>query len=461
MNKTCKRYILIPILVIGVLLLVFSCLFVFFALDRVPFVTHVQTINTEDASRARALAKKVIRDLMNSADQPVIFTATENDLNGLFAFGNRSVSELTGRVQISPELFEMFITIKIPRNPVGNYLNVRFNIAPSAFGFKVVRASLGRISVSGTMARFLIAFALDLAVGNNQGRYLLSSVASVVLTDTSIRVYMQPMPGLKQNVKEMKQRLKYLRDEVAIMGKPETVRIYYLKLMELSEKTDTDEPVSLSRFIGPLFRLAQERGGNPVDENRAAILALAMYFGHWRVEQMIGDVRSDEMKLHRPKTKNVVLANRIDLRLHFVISATLEIASASGITLAIGEFKELLDASHGGSGFSFIDLAADRAGVKFAETATDSATAIRMQQLLGNNPYEEQFFPSIKGLPERLTKEVFEHYFGNIESDIYISLVDDIDTCIEQLPAYTDGRHESGSGSNDCNIISVVPNDLM
>jgi hypothetical protein len=84
-----------------------------------------------------------------------------------------------------------------------------------------------------------------------------------------------------------------------------------------------------------------------------------------------------------------------------------------------------------------------------------------MQQLLGNNPREEQFFPNINELPENLSKEIFEHYFGTIESDIYLSLVDNIDTCIEQLSAYTDGRDESSSSSNDCNIRSIVPADLM
>ncbi len=61
--------------------------------------------------------------------------------------------------------------------------------------------------------------------------------------------------------------------------------------------------------------------------------------------------------------------------------------------------------------------------------------------------------------PERLSKKVFERYFGNVKSDIYISLVRDIDTCIGQLPAYADGR--SGSDLNDCNIASVVPEDLL
>ena len=457
--KTFKRFILIPLLVIIILMIVIPCSLVFLVLEREPVVANVQTINTDDAVRTRTLVKKVINDLHNSGDQPLTLFATEDDLASVFSFTHRSVPGITGKALITPELFEMLVAIKIPHNPVGDYMNVRFSIAPSASGLRIVKASLGRISIPGSIARYLIAFFLDLTFGYNQGRVLLASIDSVVLTDTSISVHMKPIPDLKQHVQEMRKRLKYVRGEVAIMGKPETVRVYYAKLIELSEKVPTNEPVSLTRFIGPLFKFARDRGGDPADENRAAILALGIYFGHWRVEQMIGHVRTGEMELHRRQTKNVVLAGRVDLRLHFIISAVLEIASKRGIIHAIGEFKELLDAGHGGSGFSFVDLAADRAGVRFAEMATNSGTARRMQHLLGDNPHEDQFFPSIEGLPERLSKEVFEHYFGNVKSDIYVSLIHDIDTCIEQLPAYTDGSRESGL--NDCNVASVVPADFL
>jgi hypothetical protein len=442
-----------------IILIVIPGSLVFLALEREPVVTSVQTVNTDDAVRARALIKKVIRDLLNSGDQPLTISATEDDLNGIFALTHRSVSRIAGYVRISPKLVEMLATIKVPHNPVGDYINVSFNIAPSDSGLRIDRTLLGRISIPGSIARYIIAFILDLTLGHNQGGYFLDSIDSVALTETSINVHMRQIPDLKQRVQEMKKRLKYVRDEVAIMGKPETVRVYYAKLIELSENVPTDKPVSLTRFISPLFKLARDRGGNPVDENRAAIVALAIYFGHWRVEQMIGNVRTDEMKLHRRQTENVVLAGRVDLRQHFIISAVLAIASERGITHAIGEYKELLDARHGGSGFSFVDLTADRAGVRFAETATNSSTAARMQHLLGDNQHEGQFFPNIKGLPERLSKEVFERYFGNVKSDTYISLVHDIDTCIGQLPAYSDGKRETSL--NDCGAASVIPADLL
>ncbi len=431
----------------------------FLTLEREPTVSGVKTINTEDAIRVRKLGRKVIKELMNSGDQPLTFSATEDDLNSMFSLANRSVLRINGLAQISPGLLEMFVAIKIPHNPVGDYMNFYFSIIPSKSGLVIYRTSLGKISIPGTIARYIIAYIIDLALGHNQGGYLLDSIDSVVLTHASINVNIKQLPDLKQRLKKMREHLGHVRDEVAIMGKPETVRVYYAKLMELSESVSTDKPVSLAHFIGPLFKLARFRDGNYADENRAAILAIAVYFGSSQIEHMIGRVRTDEMLLHRRKTGNVVLSGRTDLRSHFIISAALEIASQSGLAHVIGEFKELLDAERRGSGFSFVDLAADRAGARFAEAATNPRTAGRIQELLGDNPREDQFFPSIKDLPERLSKEVFERYFGNVKSDVYMFLVNNIDACIGKLPVYTDRRNESGL--NDCNIASVVPADLL
>ncbi len=459
MLKNYKRYILISLLAMFMLLIAFSGLIVFLALEREPIVSSVKTINTDDAIRVQALGKKVIKDLMKSGNQPLTFSVTEGDLNSVFSLTNRSVSRVNGLVLISPELLEMLATIKIPHNPVGDYINIYFSITPSKSGLVIDRTLLGKISIPGPIARCIIAFILNLTLGYNQGGYLLNSVDSVALTHTSINVNMKEMPDLKQRIQKVGRHLDRVRDEVAIMGNPETVQVYYAELMELSKTMPTGKPVSLAHFIGPLFKLASYRDGSHADENRAAILAIAMYFGTSQIEHMIGRVRTDEMKLHRRHTRNVVLAGRVDLRLHFIISAALEIVSESGIAHVIGEFKELLDAQRGGSGFSFVDLAADRAGVKFAEVATNPRTARRIQKLLGNNIREEQFFPSIKNLPERLSKKVFERYFGNVKSDVYISLVNNIDACIGKLPAYTDRRNESGL--NDCNIASIVPADLL
>jgi hypothetical protein len=118
--------------------------------------------------------------------------------------------------------------------------------------------------------------------------------------------------------------------------------------------------------------------------------------------------------------------------LHFVVSAGLEVLANSGVSFTAGEFKELLD-SAGRSGFSFADLAADRAGLRFAALATEPATARHVQQILRQIVDETTYFPSIEGLPEGLSQQEFEEIYKDVDSAMYRSLLDEIDRRIEAL----------------------------
>jgi hypothetical protein len=234
-------------------------------------------------------------------------------------------------------------------------------------------------------------------------------------------------------------RLKSLRDEIAPLGDPMIVRAYYAKLIELSGAySKSPSSVSLSDYMGPLFQFARERSrtADPTDENQAAILALAMYFGDWRFGRLIGPVLTEEMKKHRPP-RQVTLGGRRDLKLHFIISAGLKIVSDSGLSYTAGEFKELLDASKGGSGFSFRDLAADIAGVRFAEVATErSGGAERIQRTISKSGKEDAFFPDVKRFPEGIGAEEFERRYGNVKSKAYRSVLSEIEKAIGQCSAY-------------------------
>jgi hypothetical protein len=131
------------------------------------------------------------------------------------------------------------------------------------------------------------------------------------------------------------------------------------------------------------------------------------------------------------------LGGRQDLRLHFIVSGGLKLLSEQGISSAIGEFKELLDADRGGSGFSFVDLAADRAGIRFVEVATDSAEgARRLQELLAARSEEALFFPIVADLPEDMPKAEFELRYKGLDSAAYQGLVYEIDRRIAQCPVY-------------------------
>jgi hypothetical protein len=177
-------------------------------------------------------------------------------------------------------------------------------------------------------------------------------------------------------------------------------------------------------------------GGSAVAENRAAVWALVIYFSNGAFEALVGKLVSNQRPLVR-SPPGVTLGGRQDLMLHFLYSAGITLATQQGIGIAAGEFKELLDSGNSGSGFSFADLAADRAGIEFVTAATASeARAHQLQVRLVTGNGEANFFPDISGLVEGLSDEQFRQQYGSIESASYRKQLAMIDRRIALLAVY-------------------------
>lgn len=130
------------------------------------------------------------------------------------------------------------------------------------------------------------------------------------------------------------------------------------------------------------------------------------------------------------------MLDRRDLAQHFVVSAFLTAELGSRAADAAGMAKELADAQ-GGSGFSFVDLAADQAGIIFAERVLSGELLIRRVAL--TFPVSE-FMPPIAGLPEGLKYEDFQRDYMANGSKKYNDLRAEIRKRILALPPYQTAR---------------------
>lgn len=165
-----------------------------------------------------------------------------------------------------------------------------------------------------------------------------------------------------------------------------------------------------------LFAEDNSHGRDAVHSNKAAILALGVILGEERIAKVAKrpvDVnRIGEFSALRNR---VTVAGRHDLPRHFWVSAALVILSSESQSKTVGIAKELVDATDGGSGFSFVDLAANRAGMLLAVAATkNGANARIMQARIGLGVAIGDFFPSVEGLPEGLSRDEFQSQFGGV-----------------------------------------------
>jgi len=189
------------------------------------------------------------------------------------------------------------------------------------------------------------------------------------------------------------------------------------------------------------FALARDRsaGRSAVEENRAALLALGIVLGHPRVERAVGDKLDDARAGLAEKVRGgTTLRGRADWTRHFTVSGALTVMSAVAPSDAAGLLKEELDAD-GGSGFSFGDLTADRAGTTFAEVATrDEARAAAIQARLAGGFRVDEYFPRAEDMPEGIPDDQLQSRYGGVGGPLYRRTAAEIERRVAGCAAYRD-----------------------
>lgn len=209
---------------------------------------------------------------------------------------------------------------------------------------------------------------------------------------------------------------------------------------ELLEESDSipsgDE--GFVAMIHKAFAEAEESssGMDPVFANKAAILALGVILGEEKVAKI---ARREIDTIYRPKIESlrnrITLRGRGDLSRHFWVSAGLTIISSEANSTAVGKAKELMDAGPGGSGFSFVDMAANASGIRFAVLATkNQAMAKEMRERAQQANSSLDFCPPIDDLPEGMTAEQFQERFGGIGGDGTRKMFEEIRSRILSCP---------------------------
>lgn len=209
----------------------------------------------------------------------------------------------------------------------------------------------------------------------------------------------------------------------------------------LHEATDVpDGDDGFLRLLRIAFAYAEDNshGTDAVLPNRAAILALGKLLGDDNVARVGGrdldlGARAERTGLRR----RIRLGGRTDLSQHFWVSAALTVLSDAPRALTVGLSKELMDSTPGGSGFSFVDMAANSAGIRLAVVATRSSPSAHVLQVrVRHGVTVDDLLPSLVGLPEGISRDAFQADFGGLGGAETRRLLNEIDRRIAALALY-------------------------
>jgi hypothetical protein len=410
-----KHLLLAPLYCLVAIISVIAML-LFFGISDQPELKLDWTMTQADVNRA----KKILHE--GSKTRPDEIGTIELSLADLNLAGNYLLNRFNkGKaiIALKEHKIRFAVTASLPDNALGKYVNISFRLGhedgkplPTLTKFKA-----GKLLLPSKIAAFVIDTAIKRTSLNEYFLLATDPIKAVAINDDKITITYHPSRAT----------LATARDILTHNNTNADTNAYQSKLTEIVRHHDPDWRLSLAELLQPLFALAYQRSTleTAIEENRAVINTINDY-------------------VNNPKTAANIpqpyfpafLYKRIDLAQHFIGSAAITASVNSQIAQAIGEEKELHDAQVG-SGFSFIDLTADKAGTHFGELATaNPKSARKMQAAMAKIKDYTDFMPDPRTLPEHMDEATFKRRYGAINSAAYQKVSKQIDALIAAAPIY-------------------------
>jgi hypothetical protein len=380
-------------------------------------------VSAADVARARDFLR--LNDPRRPAPGPLrTLIASERDANLLLdQLARRLAPGASARLVLGSGSASLGASLPLPHSPVAAWLNIDATLRETGGLPAVEQLRIGRLPVPAGLAARLLPHLAERLNPTPEAALALDMVRRVRLLPARLEVvYAWGDDGLERVLGTLlppAEQMRLTAYAQALAG-----------AMQAHARAGGDATLPLARLLPPLFTLAVQRsagGGDALAENRAALLTLALQAMGRRMSDLVPAVRAAP----HPRPVALTLAGREDFAQHFLISAVLALEGGGPLADAIGVYKEVADLREG-SGFSFNDIAADRAGTRLGLLARRDPRAL--QDKLARAPSESDFMPDVSDLPEFLGRKDFLATYGGVDAPPYRRMLADIERRLDALP---------------------------
>lgn len=405
--------LLFKLIVTALLLLPVAILcFMVLSIEQEPKIANVEKLTTSDVRKARIILSRHNPKLLKPGQSKNL----ELDSRSLSLAANYLLQQTpftagtAFKSRIQNNLFSVDASIRLAENPVGRYLNISASLDKQRQQVRLHKLQIGPWLIPDNISRLLQQVGDNLLKKNQYWQMFEQTILDYQFIENNVLISYRWQTAWERLAR---QRLGKPIDNQAIETYARTV-----------SHIDTVQRQSFSHVLSRLFILAAEKP-DPAAQNRTVFLFLA----HWALgNNKFGSVSLPpfDLKVHQ----------RLDLAQHFLVSAAISSHSDSYVSNLFGTSKELQDAVEG-SGFSFADIAADRAGTLLGKEAV-SNNALKVQLKLSLLKQDSDLIPLVDDLPASLSQQEFREQFGDIQDIRYKSLIQEIDNRINSRPFFKD-----------------------
>ena len=393
---------------------------VYFGLSDTPLVTRQVALSHADIARAkRVLKQNDPRSLPAGAYRTIEIAATDLDLAANYLL--KRFTDAKAHISLATDVLNATTTVRVPRLEWRSYLNIAASLTSEGGRPRIIGLQIGSVPVPDIIANGALRWFLDDLAQQSSYRLGSDLIQDMKLFPDRLQLTYRWNPAV----------IDQARDTLLSGSDREALRYYHDQLVIL-QSNHVGTQGSLSKLLEPMFAaaMARSRSLDPAVENTALLTVL----GTWASGQNLARLIPGDMP--RPGRFRLKLHRRTDLAQHFLMSAALSARGDATLSDAVGLFKEINDTDHG-SGFSFTDIAADRAGTRFGALATaSSGDARRVQQRLAGGISEVDVMPVVSDLPEHMRSEAFRRNFGHVGSPAYQAVMNDIERRISNSTLY-------------------------
>ncbi len=409
------------------------------AVESAPLPLEVPRVTTADRHHLSALFRGKNPEKIPAGETRSL-RLSEDEVNRLLAMGlELSGDGRSARVELTPDGVHTATSLALPggRALGRRFLNLQLTgrpvVADGSLRLDLTELSVGAIRVP----RWLLGLATPLtgSLLRSEPRLAptLAAIHDIKLGDHALEIRYGQMTLPRGFLREL------IREAAGTEDLLPAVRAHAEHLVRVADSLPRGGEQRFGAALESAFAFAHQRSpaGGKVEENTAAIIALGTLLGHWRVQTLVGTAFDDKtLNAGLRAYGSTTVRGRRDWVQHYLVSASLAAVANVGISQAAGILKEEMD-SRGGSGFSFGDLLADRAGTAFGATATrDETAAEAIQDHLARGYRVDDFFPRADDLPEDLKESDFNARFGGVGGERYRRIVGIIDGRVASCLAY-------------------------
>ncbi|HEY0924549.1 hypothetical protein [Rheinheimera pacifica] len=418
-----SRYFLRSVVLLAVLAVA-----LFFLITSKPVLSQ-RTIEASDVTTAQRVLSDTVQHLAQpSGNIKLIFD--QKQLDALMNVASYALPQVEFSGVLNPFGVALHGQANLPLSWPRRGVQTSCLFMPSDRGFAIEHCKLGAIKLPGWIANPLLRLMVRTVIATPADQQLLALFARGELINNRLHFEAANASPIKLSLHPQIHRPFSFGSAQSAAA---DVEFYLQQLKQLQRQHKRER--RLAFFAHKLLLVAINRADNSdlETEYKNALWALAVAFGNKRFIYYA----NPDVKLHQvPNMPPMLLNGRRDLTLHFLYSAVLQMLGNTQLSQQIGNLKEIMDADRasGGSGFSFVDLAADRAGTHFAE----QLASVTPQQLSQFNSltFEQAIMPPTQDLPEGLTEQQLQQKLGGYNGAGFKQLEQEITRRINALKLY-------------------------